>query len=98
MPFLGSLLGGLIQIAGTLAGRVLIALGIGVVSYSGIQVGLSYAENLIWTNMGALPSAVLQLVGYMRLDDAISLIISAVMARLTINGLTGGALKRWVTT
>ena len=98
MPFLGSLLGGLIEIAGTLAGRVLIALGFGFVSFTGIQTAIGYAENLIWSNMSGLPAAVLQLVGYMRIDDAISLVISAVAARLLLNGLTGGKLKRLVAT
>ncbi|WP_439462631.1 DUF2523 family protein [Roseateles sp. NT4] len=41
MPlFLGALIGALISAAGTLVGRVLLSLGIGYASYSGIDAGL----------------------------------------------------------
>ncbi|MGM9480323.1 DUF2523 family protein [Roseateles sp. NT4] len=38
--FLGALIGALISAAGTLVGRVLLSLGIGYASYSGIDAGL----------------------------------------------------------
>lgn len=41
MPaFLAALLGGLINIASTLTGRVLVALGLGVASYTGLAASL----------------------------------------------------------
>ena len=39
MPlFVAALIGGLVQVAGSIVGRVLIALSIGYVSYSGLSV------------------------------------------------------------
>lgn len=97
MPiFLTALLGGLINIAGTLAGRVLISLGFGFVTYTGVKVSLDYAASMIWSNLSALPPGYQSLLGALQVDTGISIVISAVLMRLTLNGLTSGTLKKLV--
>jgi len=97
MPvFLAGLFGGLINVAGTLAGRVMLSLGFGLVTYSGITTALTYATDHVWSSFAALPTGLQGILGLLQVDTSISIITSAVMVRLTLQGLTSGAFKRWV--
>ena len=97
MPlFLASLLGGLISIAGTLAGRALIAVGFGFVSYTGITTALTAFKNDVISHLGALSASTVNVLGMLKVDVAISILFSALAARLVLQGLTSGALKRLV--
>lgn len=97
MPaFIAMLLGGLINIAGYLAGRVLIGLGIGVVTYSGFKFGLDALKADAVASLLGLPPNVLDLLGILKVGVCISIVTSAVAARLVINGLSGDTFKRWV--
>ena len=58
MPlFLAALLGGLVQLAASLVGRVLIALAVGYVSYEGIDSGLTSVTSSIWSHFTSLDSS-----------------------------------------
>ena len=97
MPaILAMLLGGLINIVGTMAGRVLVALGIGVVSYTGMQALTGQLVNSIVMAFGSLPSQVLAIVYMLKLGQAIGIIIAATSARMVINGVTSDGFKRFV--
>lgn len=97
MPvFLAALLGGLVSAAGSIAGRVLISLGIGYVTYQGLSTVMDYMKNLVWSNLGSLAGDILQLVSVLEVDTAINIMFSAVAARLVIRGLTGGAITKMV--
>lgn len=93
---LASLLGGLIQIAGTLAGRVLIGLGIGVVTYTGLSTSLDWLKAQALSSMAGLPADLLGLMSYLKVGVCINVITSAIAARAVIQGLTGDTLKKWV--
>lgn len=97
MPvFIASLLGGLINIVATMAGRVLIGLGIGVVTYTGFKMGLDLLKADAVVALMGLPANVLDILGVLKVGVCISIVTSAVAARLVINGLAGDAFKRWV--
>jgi len=97
MPlFLASLLGGFINIAGTLVGRVLIGLGISAVTYTGLSTSLSWLSSSAVTQLLSLPPQVLGVLSLLKVGSAISLIMSATAAKLTLNGLTGDTFRRWV--
>ena len=97
MPVLiASLLSGLIAIAGHIAGRVLIALGIGVVTYNGLSSSLDWLIVQSVNNLSALPSDLLSLLAYLKVGSFISIVASAVAVRFVIQGLTGDTMKRWV--
>ena len=73
MPlFLAALLGGLVQLAASLVGRVLIALAVGYVSYEGIDSGLTSVTSSIWSHFTSLDSNTLIVMGLLRVDDNIS--------------------------
>ena len=97
MPIFIAAIGGmLINIAGTLAGRVLIALGISVVTYTGMSTGLDWIKSQALSSFALLPPEMLSIVAYMKVGVCISIVSSAVAARLVLNGLTGGTFKKWV--
>jgi len=97
MPvFIAALLGGLINIAATLAGRVLLALGVGFVTYTGFESGLDYLKSQAISNIQSLPADMVQLIAYLGVGQAISIISSAYVVRFMLNGLTGGAIKKMV--
>lgn len=97
MPvFIAALGGMLINLVGTLAGRVLVALGISVVTYTGISIALDAIKSQAISSFTALPPEMLSIITMMRVGQCISIVSSAIVARLVLNGLTGDTVKRWV--
>lgn len=97
MPaFIAALLGGLVNIAGTIAGQVLIGLGISVVTYSGVDTTINWLKSGAVAALGGLPAEVIGILGLMQVGVCISMVFSAMAVRLTLNGLTSGTFKRWV--
>lgn len=87
--------GGLISIAGSMVARVVVALGLGLVSYTGINAGLDYFKS---TFAGAMSgSATLAgICGTLKLDVVLSIFVAAGLARLAIAGATSGTMKKLV--
>ena len=97
MPVFVAAIGGmLINLVGTLAGRILIALGISVVTYTGINATLDGLKSQAISSFTALPPEVISMLSMMRVGQCISIVSSAVAARLLLNGLTCDTFKRWV--
>lgn len=97
MPvFIAALLSGLINIVGHLAGRVLVALGVGVITYTGLSTTTDWLTAQAVNNLQALPSDLVAILGYLKVGSFINIVASAVAARLLINGLTGDTMKKWV--
>lgn len=93
---LASLLGGLLAIAGSLVGRVMIALGISVVSYTGLSATLGFVKAQMMGAFAGLPAEMLGLLSYMGVGQFINIITSALLARMVLNGLSGDTVKKWV--
>lgn len=91
-----SLIGGLISVTGTIVGRVLVALGVGVVTYTGVQVGIDSLLSNLDSAISGVPADILGLLGFMRVGEAMNIIISAMSARMLLNGLQGDTIKKWV--
>jgi hypothetical protein len=98
MPlFVAALLGGLINIAATLAGRVLLSLGFAAVTYTGLSASLTWLRTEALTNLQLLPPEVIAMLGYMKIGVAMSIIASALSARMLLDGLSaGGAISKLV--
>lgn len=97
MPaFVYALLVGFASVVSSVAFQVLIALGIGFVTFTGISVGLTSLHDFAVSQWTALPVAVLQVLGLVKVDQALNLIISAAAARFTLQGLTGGGIRKLV--
>jgi len=97
MPLIIAAIGGmLINLVGTMVGRVLIALGISVITYSGLSVTLDWMKTQAVSALGGLPSEVIGMLSTMKVGVAISIVTSALLARQVLNGLTGDTMKKWV--
>lgn len=97
MPVFVAAIGGmLINLVGTLAGRVLVALGIGVITYTGVGASLNFLKGQAVSSFSGLPAEMLSIIGIMKVGVCISIITSAITARLLLNGLSGDTFKRWV--
>ena len=94
MPiFLASLLGGLVNVAGSVAGRVLVAMGLSLVTYQGVDTVLSKLKADAVSALLGLPPDLVSLLSYMKIGVCISIIASAVAVRMGLSGL-GGVVKR----
>ncbi|MGB6101697.1 MAG: DUF2523 domain-containing protein [Comamonas sp.] len=97
MPvFLAALGGVLINLVGTIVGRVMIALGIGVVTYTGMNTTLGWLKAQALASIQTLPPEVVGLLGLLQVGTCISIVTSAMAARAVINGISGDTFKRWV--
>lgn len=97
MPlFIAALLGGLVQSAGSIVGRVLLSLGIGYVVFSGVDTSITFARDFLVARIGAMPANAVAAASLMKVGVCISILTSALAARLVLEGLSGGALKRMV--
>lgn len=97
MPyFVAALLGGLINIAATLTGKVVVALGFTLVSYTGISATLSFLQSSFIQSFISLPPDMVQLISYMGVGEFVSIIFSSLLAKQVLLGLTNGTVKRWV--
>lgn len=87
--FLGTVVGPLVM-------KVLKALGIGAISYVGINAVLDQAKDAILSNMAGLPADVASLMGLFKFDVAINITLAAVSTRFLlagVNSLTGTKKK-----
>lgn len=97
MPlFLVGLVAALSQAAGSIAGRVLLALGFQLVTFSGFSILLGSVQDLILSQLSGLPGDVSGLVGFMHVDDGIAMVFAALTTRMAVSGLASGNFSRWV--
>lgn len=96
MPlFIAALWGALLPMLGSMVGRVLVSLGIGYVTYTGVDTLLTWVKNAFLAGLSGIPGAAVQMAGVMKVGVCASMILSAVTMRLVMNGLASGAIKRW---
>ena len=96
MPLLvGLFWGGFISILSTLVGRVLIALAIGYVTYQGLDILLNSIKMAAFSNMGNMGPLV-GVVGMLKLSESMNVIMSALVAKYTIMGMTNGSITKMV--
>lgn len=97
MPLLMPLLGGLLTICGSLVGRVLLALGMGFITYQGFDVGIGWLLTQIKANITSLPPQVSQFLAFIWLDKAIGLVFSAYSAATLIRMAGSTKITKLVT-
>lgn len=88
---LSALLGGLRFVAGSLALQVLVGLGIGVVTYTGMDISLNYLKQQAVSNLSGLPVDMLSLLGYMKVGNFINIVTSAMVARMSMTMVRNAA-------
>lgn len=96
MPlFLQGLIGMLANAAGSIAGNALVSLGMGYITWKGVDVSLNWLSLQVATRMSGLPALTLDALATLKLGSCVAIILSALAARLTFDGMKNGAMKRF---
>jgi hypothetical protein len=97
--FIAALIGGLVQAAGTIVGRVLVGLGIGVAVFSGVATLINTARTLAfqYLDQASGVAQIAQYMGMLQIGTCVNILFSALVIRLTLRGLAGDTIKKWVT-
>ena len=88
----GAVIGLLVQVVGTLAGKALIGLGIGYATYKGIDTFVIAGKAQFFSSITGLDPATVQTMGVLQIGTAVNMLCSAILTRLAIKGMTGGAM------
>lgn len=88
-----ALIGALLQVVGSFIGKALIALGVGVVAYKGLDLSLVWAKSQFFSSARGLPAQAVQVMGVLRIDTCVNMLFSALTMRLTFKGMTAGVMK-----
>lgn len=83
----------LAQIFKPLVARVLAALGMGLITYQGVTALTDQLRQAIGERFGGLAEDIAAIVGMLGIDTAMTIILSAYLAVLTINGIRNGATR-----
>lgn len=96
IPLIASaIVGGMISAACTMVGKALIGLGVGFITYTGVKTGLNLMQTQLNSYLMALPAFVLQGAGMLQVDTIFSMLFSAFLARMTLNGLQSDTIKKF---
>jgi hypothetical protein len=76
---------------------VLLSLGFASLTYTGLSVTLDWLKGQALANLTALPLEVVSMLGLMKVGVSLSIIISALIVRMVLDGLSaGGSISRLV--
>lgn len=75
-------------VLGPLISKVLTGLGIGAVSYVGINLMLEQVKDYIVSSFGGVGSDTLMLLGLAKVDISINIVLAAVTARAVYSGMS----------
>jgi hypothetical protein len=82
----------------SITGQVLLALGIAVVTTTGVNVGIGAFKTQMLSSLQGLPAASVQLLGLMKVGVCVSMLFGALAGRMARKGLqsaAGGSIKSW---
>ena len=96
LPIAAAIGGALINITASVVGRALVALGIGVATYTGIDVSMTWLESEALVYINQLPANYVAMLAMLKVGVCINIIFSAMMVRAALTGLQSGTFKRWV--
>lgn len=99
MPvFLGALIGGLVSAAGSFAGSALISLGISAITFYGVKTLVDNVKAHVFSYLqaGAGLEGFMSWIGVLQVGTCINILFSAYIVRMTLRGLRGDSMKRFV--
>lgn len=97
MPWLAAIIGNmLLSIAGSLVAQVLVGLGVGVVTYTGADMAIGWLKTNAITAFQGLPAEIVGMLALMKVGSCVAMVFSAMVMRMTLQGLTSGASKAFV--
>jgi hypothetical protein len=74
-------------------------LGFGAVTFTGVSLAMDQAKGYVFSSLGALPTAWLQLLGVLQIDVYFNILFSAYVARAVLWGMNKSGSKssmRWL--
>jgi len=77
----------IVMIAGPIVKMVLRLLGFGFVTYMGIAVIINQAKDYIISQIGGSAPTILNILGIMKVDVAINIMLAAVTTRFILSGM-----------
>ena len=80
---IGALIGALVLAATSIVGRVLIALGVGYFTFTGVSTLGTWVLDTMKGALGGLPSDAMSFLGFLWVDKAITMIFSAWVVALS---------------
>lgn len=86
----------LVRALGTFVGKILLSLGIGMVVFSGVDASIDWLRDQAIAHLNSTGGNTLRVISTLQIGKCISILASAYTARLVLNGLTGGTVKKWV--
>lgn len=97
LPLVAAAIAGLAAVAGQLVMKALVGLGVGAVSYVGITALMDALVLDVQNALFSLSPDVLALIGVFNVDRVLSLIFSAIAARIALAGVNAvaGGLRRF---
>jgi hypothetical protein len=93
---IAALLGGLAMSASSLVGRVLLALGLSYVTYSGFDLAVTWLLNEIKANFSGMPVDVIQFLAWLWVDKAIGMLFAAYAASIAIKAAGSTTITKMV--
>ncbi len=91
-----AIMGALLNVLATLVGKVLVYLGLGVVSYVGFNATLTWLKTSAVSAILNLSPDVVAMLSLMKVGSCISMVFSALIVRLTVQGMQSDTLKGWI--
>lgn len=93
--FIPALMGALATVMASLIGRAVLALGIGFVTYKGLNLALEGMQQAAISSVSGIGGDAVSLLGYLWVDKAISVMFSAVTVSLSMR-LIAGSVKKMI--
>jgi hypothetical protein len=96
MPVIIAWIGTLfLSIAGSLVSKVLVSLGIGYITYTGVDLSIGWAKAQFLSNLSGVPAAAVGIASVMKVGVCVSMLLSAITARATLMGMSAaGSIKK----
>lgn len=97
MPvIIAMLIGALAEVAGSLVGRILLALGLQMTVYAGLDVIFDEITSYALSNLTGFSGVTAQIISLFRVDEVIAVLSGAITASMTVQGIKSGTLTKLV--
>lgn len=90
------LIGALLEVLASAAGRILLALGLSFITFKGVNVAINFLEDAIRNNMSAMPGQVVSFLAWCWVDKAISMMFSTYSVCMTFKMAGSTVLRKLV--
>jgi len=78
------------SIIGPSVKKILVALGVSFVTYTGMDVAMDSLKNYVFSTLAGAPTSVVQMLGLLEVDSAINIVFSAIAFRAVLAGFKAG--------